>query len=36
MQLSEVETPLPMDPVTGKPFSYKLGGITATVRGSPL
>jgi hypothetical protein len=34
-QLADVPVPVPHDPVTGKPFRYKLDGDTATVRGSP-
>jgi hypothetical protein len=33
--LAEVSVPLPMDPFTGKPFHYKVGGATAHLRGSP-
>jgi hypothetical protein len=35
VELAEVKLPLPVDPVTGKPFVYKLEGGTATVRGTP-
>jgi hypothetical protein len=35
-QLSEVPVPLPDDPVTGKPFSYKVQGQTAYLQGAPL
>jgi hypothetical protein len=33
--LEDVKFPLPADPVTGKPFSYKLDGQTAVLRGAP-
>jgi hypothetical protein len=33
--LAEIAVPLPDDPVTGKPFQYKLEGTTAHVRGTP-
>jgi hypothetical protein len=33
--LAEISVPLPDDPVTGKPFQYKLEGQTAHVRGTP-
>jgi hypothetical protein len=33
--LDSVRVPLPVDPVTGKPFSYRLDGPTATLRGTP-
>ncbi len=33
--LAEVLVPLPDDPITGKPFHYKLEGSTAHLRGSP-
>jgi hypothetical protein len=33
--LSDVPVPLPFDPVTGKPFGYKLEGQTAFVQGTP-
>lgn len=34
-QLADVKLPLPVDPVTGKPFVYKLDGDTATLHGTP-
>jgi hypothetical protein len=34
-RLADVKLPLPVDPVTGKPFIYKLDGATASVRGTP-
>jgi hypothetical protein len=34
-RLADVELPLPVDPVTGKPFAYKLDGDTATLHGTP-
>ena len=34
-QLAEVKLPLPVDPITGKPFVYKLDGATATLQGTP-
>jgi hypothetical protein len=34
-QLGEVKLPLPVDPVTGHPFPYKLEGETAILRGTP-
>jgi hypothetical protein len=33
--LSDVTVPLPLDPVTGKPFSYRSDGRTANLRGTP-
>jgi hypothetical protein len=33
--LAEISVPLPDDPVTGKPFQYKLDGPTAHLRGTP-
>ena len=33
--LSDVKVPLPVDPITGKPFTFKLDGATAIVQGSP-
>jgi hypothetical protein len=33
--LDAVKLPLPVDPVTGKPFRYELKGGTATIRGTP-
>jgi hypothetical protein len=35
VQLDDVPVPLPVDPVTGKAFSYKLDGATATLHGTP-
>jgi hypothetical protein len=35
-QLSDIKLPLPVDPVTGRPFRYTLEGATATLEGSPL
>ena len=34
-KLSDVKLPLPVDPITGKPFTYHLDGNTATLRGTP-
>jgi hypothetical protein len=34
-KLSDVAVPLPVDPITGKPFRYELIGNTAHLRGSP-
>jgi hypothetical protein len=34
-KLSDVALPLPVDPVTGKPFRYELIGHTAHLRGTP-
>jgi hypothetical protein len=34
-KLSDVKLPLPVDPVTGKPFPYQLDGNTAKLRGTP-
>jgi hypothetical protein len=34
-QLAELKAPVPVDPVTGKPFPYELNGATATLRGTP-
>jgi hypothetical protein len=31
--LTELSVPVPMDPVTGKPFSYKVDGMTALLEG---
>jgi hypothetical protein len=31
--LSDLSVPIPMDPVTGKPFAYKLDGMTALLEG---
>jgi hypothetical protein len=33
--LSEVTVPLPLDPITGQPFHYRVEGATAHLRGSP-
>ena len=33
--LDDVKMPLPVDPVTGKPFSYQLDGATAILHGTP-
>lgn len=35
-RLDDVAVPLPVDPVTGKAFEYKLEGGRATVKGTPL
>jgi hypothetical protein len=34
-RLDDVPVPLPFDPVTGKSFTYRLDGATATIRGAP-
>ena len=34
-KLSDVAVPLPVDPVTGKPFRYEVTGNTAHLRGTP-
>jgi hypothetical protein len=34
-QFADIKLPLPVDPVTGKAFVYKLEGATAHLRGSP-
>ncbi len=34
-KLADVPVPLPVDPVTGRPFVYTLEAGTATVRGTP-
>ncbi len=34
-KLSDIAVPLPVDPVTGKPFRYEATGNTAHLRGSP-
>ncbi len=34
-QLADVPVPVPIDPITGKPFIYRLDGAKAIVRGSP-
>jgi hypothetical protein len=34
-KLDDVKLPLPVDPITGKPFSYQLDGDTATLHGTP-
>ena len=33
-KLSDIDLPLPLDPVTGQPFSYTLDGTTASLRGA--
>jgi hypothetical protein len=33
--LSDLSVPVPNDPATGKPFAYKLDGLTATIEGKP-
>ena len=33
--LDEINFPVPVDPVTGKPFAYSLEGTTAHLRGGP-
>src|SRR5207248_8161279 len=33
-KLDEVKVPLPVDPVTGKPFLYEVSGGTALIKGS--
>lgn len=33
--LTDVKLPLPIDPVTGKPFRYEVQGATAVIRGTP-
>ena len=35
-KLSDISVPLPVDPVTGKPFDYTVEGATAHIRGSSL
>jgi hypothetical protein len=35
-KLEDIDLPLPVDPVTGKPFSYKLEGDTAHLHGARL
>ena len=35
-ELSDIPVPLPIDPVTGKPFDYAVEGATAHVRGSSI
>lgn len=35
VQLADIEVPLPVDPISGKPFAYKLEGETAVLRGTP-
>lgn len=35
-KLDDIRLPLPVDPVTGKPFSYKVDGKTAHLHGAPL
>ena len=34
-KLEDVKLPLPVDPITGKPFPYELSGDTAILRGTP-
>ena len=34
-KLAEIKLPLPLDPVTGKPFLYELKDGTAVIRGTP-
>ncbi|HEX3998000.1 MAG TPA: hypothetical protein VHX65_05565 [Pirellulales bacterium] len=34
-RLDNAPAPIPLDPVSGKPFSYRLNGTTATLRGEP-
>jgi hypothetical protein len=34
--LTELHLPLPVDPVTGKSFAYKLDGMTAVLEGKPI
>jgi hypothetical protein len=34
-KLDEIQVPLPIDPVTGKAFVYRLTGATATLQGTP-
>ncbi|HWG43411.1 MAG TPA: hypothetical protein VN688_11550 [Gemmataceae bacterium] len=34
-RLADMKLPLPVDPITGKPFVYKLDGVTAILRGTP-
>jgi hypothetical protein len=34
-KLADISVPLPVDPVTGKPFRYEVTGNTAHLRGSP-
>lgn len=35
-KLSDISVPLPIDPVTGKPFVYSFSGATAHIRGSSV
>ncbi len=35
-KLDDIRLPLPVDPATGKPFTYKLDGKTAHLQGEPL
>lgn len=35
-KLQDIKLPLPIDPATGKPFSYKVDGKTAHLHGAPL
>jgi hypothetical protein len=32
---ADVKVPLPVDPISGKPFPYKVEGPTATLKGTP-
>jgi hypothetical protein len=34
-RLDDIKLPLPVDPITGKPFIYKLNDATAILRGTP-
>jgi hypothetical protein len=34
-RLAEIGVPLPVDPISGKPFAYEVEGATAHLRGSP-
>jgi hypothetical protein len=33
--LGDLSVPVPADPVSGKPFAYKLDGMTAVLEGKP-
>ena len=35
-KLSDISVPLPIDPVTGKPFVYSFNGATAHIRGGSV
>lgn len=35
-KLGDIRLPLPVDPATGKPFTYKIDGKTAHIHGEPL